>query len=99
MKKISKKQASRNAEIARIKKSLPDKCVIPYCYEYGCDLAHILPKGQYPEYYTKPENLVRMCRKHHNLFDNDIQFRQRQKHLFLQVADFDLRNAVRYFRF
>lgn len=99
MNKISKKQSRRNAEIARIKKSLPDKCVIPYCYCKGVDLCHILPKGQYPEYYTKPENLVRMCRKHHILFDNDIDFRQRQKHLFLQVSEFDLKNAMKYFRF
>ena len=98
MNKVSKKQSKRNAEIARIKKELPDRCAIPFCYKHGSDLAHLLPKSTHPEYYTKKENLVRMCREHHNLYDTDIDFRQKQKHFFKQIASFDLKAAVKYFR-
>lgn len=98
MKKVSSKQAIRNRELAKIKKELPAKCAVPFCYEHGCDLAHLLPRSQYPEYCTKKENLVRICRTHHNLYDNDIEFRQKQKQFFSQIAEFDLRAAMKYFR-
>lgn len=97
MRKVSKKQAKRNRELAKIKKGLPEKCAIPYCYRKGIDLCHILPKSRYPEYYTEPKNLIRMCREHHTLFDYDKDFRRKQKHIFQQVADLDFREAVRHF--
>lgn len=47
MKQISAKQQQRNKELQKIKNNLEKIC--------GCqgnDLAHILPKSLYPEYYT-----------------------------------------------
>lgn len=67
MKKISNKQQRRNRELSAIKAQLPKVCVI--CGRYGNDLAHILPKSLYPEYYTDKRNLVIMCRNHHNEFE------------------------------
>ena len=97
LKLISEKQKIKNKEIAKIKKSLSNICVISGCNNFGCDLAHLLNKGNYPEYYTKKENLVRMCRCHHDHFDKSIEFRHEQIDLYEQVASFDLRAANKYF--
>ena len=97
LKQVSKKQSSKNAELAKIKRDLPDICIIPECCSKGDDLCHLLPKSLYPEYYTKKENLVRMCRMHHNLFDDYKDFRQKQTFLFNQVAEFDEMAANKYF--
>ena len=99
MKKVSEKQAKRNKELIKIKNGLPEKCAIPYCYKLGTDLAHILPKSRFPEYYTEPKNLVRLCREHHTLFDYDKDFRRMQKDIFKQVAELDFKEAVKHFDF
>ena len=97
--RVSKKQSAKNAQLAKIKKELSPICVIPYCGCEGVDLCHLLPKSLYPEYYTKRENLVRMCRRHHNKFDDSLLFRQLQTELFKQVASFDERAAIKYFNY
>ena len=97
IKQVSAKQSVKNAELTKIKKSLPSNCIIPDCDCKGIDLCHLLAKSLYPEYYTKEENLVRMCRIHHNLFDDCKEFRQKQTFLFNQVAEFDEMAANKYF--
>lgn len=97
MKQVSTKQASKNRELAKIKSGLPKRCF--YCGGYGNELMHILPKSIFPEYYTKPENLTIGCNMHHDLFDNNISFRQKQTKLFNQIVAFDRRAAIRYFKF
>lgn len=98
MKKLSNKQKLRNAEVARIKASREKVCVI--CGSYGNDLAHILPKDLFPEFYAEPLNLVILCRKHHVMFDDDtnIEFRQKQVDLYNQVKELDLLGANRHFK-
>ena len=96
MRKVSLKQAKLNRELYRLK-SLKEKiCVI--CGNEAHDHAHLLPKSLYPEYYTEPRNLVIMCRTHHNKFDNDIEFRQKQIELFDQAYGIDKKAARKYFR-
>ena len=94
--KVSGSQRRKNAEIAKIKNSLQKVCVI--CGNYGNDLCHLLNKGRYPEHYTEPLNLVIMCRRCHNYYDNDIEFRRRQRKLFKRVFSFDQKAAIRYFK-
>lgn len=96
MKKVSTKQAARNREVARLKALMPHHCVI--CGRSGGDAAHLLPKSIYPEYYTHPLNLVILCREHHRLYDDNVEFRRRQTKLFNQVSRFDEQAARRYFR-
>ena len=97
--RMSEKQSAKNAQLAKIKKDLPSICVIRECNWAGVDLCHLLPKSLYPEYYLKKENLVRMCRRHHNLFDDVVLFRQYQTDLFKQVASFDEMAANKYFNY
>ena len=94
--KTSAAQRRKNVELANIKTKLVKQCVI--CGNYGNDLCHLLNKGRYPEHYTEPLNLAIMCRQCHNLFDNDIEFRRRQKKLFKRVFSFDQKGAIRYFK-
>lgn len=98
--KVSAKQADKNSELAKIKKSLPDICAIMNCCTVGTkfDLCHLLPKGPYPEHYLKRENLVKMCRLHHRLFDDYKEFRQLQTNLYEQVKTFDEIAANKYFQ-
>lgn len=96
MRKVSTKQAARNREVARIKSQLPLFCAI--CGKPANDAAHLLPKSIYPEYYTHPLNIVILCREHHRLYDDDVEFRRRQTKLFNQVCRFDEQAARRYFR-
>ena len=96
MRKVSIKQLARNREIAKIKKTLLPVCVI--CGRPATDLAHLLPKSVWPEYYTLPENLRMMCRKHHTLYDDDLSFRQQQTELIEAVKSFDEMAALRYFK-
>ena len=95
MKRISKKQAQRNREIARIKQSLPPVCAI--CGKPAVDAAHLVPKSLYPEHYTNPLNIVGLCRECHNKFDGSLAFRQRQKHLIERGKSFDKCAANRHF--
>ena len=63
MKQVSKKQAKKNTELARIKKDLSKRCY--FCGMSGNDLMHILPKSIFPEYYCEEWNLIIGCRFHH----------------------------------
>lgn len=96
LQRISTKQKAKNQEVAKIKAELPKRCAI--CGQVGNDLAHLLPKSIYPEYYTKRENLVILCRRCHEEYDNNLSFRQQQYHLIEQVKAFDALAANRYFR-
>ena len=82
---ISRKQASDNRILAKIKAGMSPICVI--CGGQGCDLMHILSRARFPQYCTKEWNLVIGCREHHNLFDNNIYFRKEQKHLYDRVIN------------
>ena len=96
LKSVSKKQAVRNRELSKIRENLSETCVI--CGKRSCDLAHLLPRSLYPEYYTNPLNIVGLCRECHNKYDNNLAFRQRQKRLIERVKSFDECAANRYFR-
>lgn len=95
MKNVSKKQARINAELAKIKSSLPKRCVI--CGREGNDLSHILPRSLYPEYQTDPRNLQILCRECHVRFDNDREFRKKQIRIVEQAKQIDECAANRYF--
>lgn len=95
MRKVSNKQAAKNREIAKIKKTLSPFCVI--CGRRGGDLAHLVPKSCYPEHYTNPLNLAVMCRDCHDAYDADIDFRKQQTELIERVKSFDTLAAIRYF--
>lgn len=99
MKQISQKQKQRNREVAKIKKALPPFCAI--CgkkeEEHTLDAAHLLPKSCYPEHYTNPLNIVKLCRVCHNSYDNDKEFRKKQTKLINQVKSFDEAAAYRYY--
>lgn len=101
MKKVSEKQAIKNRLIAQSKKRLID--------EYGCrcqicgsrfliQLAHLLPKSRYPEYYLEPENHALFCQDCHFLYDNDIDFRQHQEWAYRKIKIFDELAANKYFK-
>lgn len=94
--KVSKKQAKKNREIAKIKMSLSAICVV--CKTRPTiDPAHLLPRSTYPEYYTEEWNLVGMCRCCHDKYDNDLEFRKKQLHLLEIVKEHDILAANRYF--
>ena len=94
--RLSKKQGLKNSKLAKIKSELAPVCVI--CGRPGDDLAHLLPKGAYPEHYTEPLNVAILCRECHNLYDNDIEFRLKQKRLYDQICKFDKQSADKYFK-
>ena len=80
MRIISKKQQQKNNILAKIKSNLEKKCFV--CGKPANDLAHILPKSLYPEYYIEKRNLIILCRQCHDKFDNIIEFRQQQTELY-----------------
>ena len=95
MRQVSNKQAQRNREVAKRKRSLS-----PFCARGGkpaVDASHLIPKSMYPEHYTNPQNIVGLCRKCHNRYDNNLAFRQRQKRLIERVKSFAECAANRYF--
>lgn len=103
MKRKSAKQSKRDAVLASIKKNLLE--VNQRCSICGCrisypplQLMHILPRSLFPEYYTEEWNLVLGCHDCHTLFDDNVEFRQKQTHLFNQIAEHDEIGARRYFR-
>lgn len=96
IRKVSKKQEALNNEMNKIKRELPDRCCI--CGRPAVDPAHLLPRSMYPEYYTAKWNVVPMCREHHRLYDNDIEFRKQQKKLYKIVLEHDEYAAHRYFK-
>lgn len=93
---VSKNQSKLNREMEKIRKELPDRCCI--CGREAVDPAHLLPRSMYPEYYTARWNVVPMCREHHRLYDNDIDFRMQQKELYNIVLKHDECAAHRYFK-
>lgn len=95
MKKVSKQQAKKNREIAKIKKSLSPYCCI--CGAYATDPAHLLPRSMFPEYYTETWNIVPMCRKHHDRYDGDRNFRRSCTKLVEIVIGHDFEAANLYF--
>ena len=95
MKKVSKKQAHINAELAKIKSSLPKICRI--CGRSGNDLAHLLPRSMYMEYQTDPRNVMILCRECHRRFDDDRSFRRKQTKIVEQAKQIDECAANRYF--
>lgn len=88
----SKKGALKDAQNARYKKTLPKVCCI--CGGYGDDLAHVVPKSIFPQYYVSEFNLVIMCRECHVNFDNNIEYRRLQIHLCNRVIS-NVREADR----
>ncbi len=96
MKNKSDKQRKKDAALARIKKELPKVCVV--CGRAGNDLAHILPRSLYPEYYCDPRNLMILCRDCHNLYDNDIEFRKKQTKILKRAREIDELATNRYFK-
>lgn len=95
MKRVSSKQAAINAELRRIKATMGERCAI--CGGRGCDLSHILPRSLYPEYVTEPKNLQILCRRCHEAFDNDREFRREQTEIYERAKALDERAAHRYF--
>ena len=94
---ISRKQASDNRTLAKIKEGMKPVCVI--CGKYGAnDLMHLLPRSTYPQHKTNPLNLAIGCRNCHNKYDMDITFRRKQKRLYEQIKSFDEQGAYRYFK-
>ena len=96
MKQISTKQQQRNKELQKIKNNLPKICKICGCQ--GNDLAHILPKSLYPEYYTNELNLIILCRQCHDKFDNNIEFRQQKIELYNIAKQINKQAAIKYFK-
>lgn len=95
MKKVSKKKSKLDREMDKIKRSLSPYCCI--CGSYSVDPAHLLPKSMYPEYYVEKWNAVPMCREHHNLYDDNRDFRRSCTQLVEQVRQHDEKAANRYF--
>jgi 5-methylcytosine-specific restriction endonuclease McrA len=96
MKIISKKQQQKNNILTKIKSNLEKKCFL--CGKPANDLAHILPKSLYPEYYTEKRNLIILCRECHNQFDNNIEFRQQKIELYNIAKQIDEQAAKKYFK-
>ena len=83
MRKVSKSQARKNAELAKIKKEMDKVCY--FCGYYGNDLCHILPRSLFPQYYTERWNLIIACRFDHKMFDDNMSVRRRFDCLYEQV--------------
>lgn len=84
IRKVSKSQARKNAELAKIKKKMKKVCF--FCGGRGYDLCHVLPRSLMPQYYTEEWNLIIACRTHHEMFDNNIKFRKMFNSLYNQVV-------------
>ena len=98
--KVSKSQVKKNNSIAKSKSNLPDQCFFSGCFRKNTSLMHILPKGgQYCDFYEETWNHTRGCKEHHELFDNNVEFRQKQKHLYYQIKRFAKEKADNYFQF
>lgn len=81
----NKKGALKDAQNARYKKTLQKVCCV--CGGYGNDLAHVVPKSTFPQYYVSEFNLVIMCRECHVNYDNNREHRRLQKNLYSQVIN------------
>ena len=97
MKKVSNNQRLKDRELAKIKSLLPKVCFI--CgRNCNCEGAHILPRSTFPEYYTLQTNLIPLCKECHFKFDNDLEFRQNQEHIFEIAKQIDEQGAIRHFK-
>lgn len=97
MKKVSNNQRLKDRELAKIKALLPKVCFI--CgRNCNCEGAHIFPRSTFPEYYTLPTNLIPLCKECHFKFDNDLEFRQQQKHIFEIAKEINEQGAIRHFK-
>lgn len=98
VRKVSTRQQQINRELRIIKRELPNVCCI--CGKpCSCgDLMHLLPRSLNPEYITEPWNLAIGCRSCHDQYDNNIEFRQKQIHIFGRLKEHDEQAARRYFR-
>lgn len=91
------KHKEKAKRVAEIKKSLPEFCAICGIPCKG-DAAHLLPKSTYPQYYTEPKNIVRLCRDCHNRYDNDKAFRAERLNLLNKVREFATHEEIfRYY--
>lgn len=98
IKRESNKQRAINVELRKIKRELPDVCCICGRRCEGGDLMHLLPKSIYSEYKTERWNLAIGHRYPcHDRYDNDLSFRQQQKHIFERLKKHDEQAARRYF--
>lgn len=101
MRQVSKKQAKKNSILAKIKRNLPKRCHISGLP--GDDLAHVIPKSIFPEYYCEEWNLIILNRDVHNEYDGDRDFRRKQTDLyeraFKNVKEEDKGRVMRYFGF
>jgi hypothetical protein len=99
MRQVSKSQAAKNREVARIKKTKPDVCIFCGLPIRGqSDLIHILPKSTHPQYYTEPLNLWKAHRHCHQFFDDSKQYRQGQTHIIEIAKQYATKEEInRYF--
>ena len=95
MKQKSRKQRMIDHELAKIKQTMRQQCVI--CGVHANDLSHILPRSLYPEYQTDRRNLQILCRSCHVKFDDDRNFRREQKDIIEQAREIDELATNRYF--
>lgn len=84
MKKVSRKQAKKNAELQKIKNKMEKRCY--FCGGYGNELMHVLNRSTFPQYYTEEWNLVIGCQVHHDVFDYSVEFRKKYNSLYCQVV-------------
>lgn len=97
IRQVSNKQRAINVELRKIKRELPDVCCICGRRCEGGDLMHMLPRSLFPEHITERWNLRIGCRECHNLYDNNLAFRQQQKGIFEHLRKHDEQAARRYF--
>ncbi len=99
MRKVSKKQARKNNILSRIKRGLPKRCY--FCGRKGNDLAHVLPRSIFGEYYVEEWNLRIACRECHDDYDQHRDYRSKQEELFKiaykNVKDKDKGRVLKYF--
>lgn len=97
MKKISNKRAAQERILKKYRdEELPRFCEI--CGRPASDLAHLLPRSLYGEYYTEKWNCHALCRDCHNKFDADPEFRKQQTKLYNEVKQHDEKAARHHFR-
>ena len=96
MRQISKHRAKKLREFDAVKRNLSEYCCI--CGRTATDAAHLLPRSLYPEYYSEDWNIVPMCREHHDRFDKDREFREKQVKFYMQVSRHDKLAANRHFK-
>jgi hypothetical protein len=95
MKKVSTKQAAKNREVALIKATKPDICVFCGVFCGNADLAHLLPKSVFPQYYTEERNLWKAHRFCHTKFDDGTkEYRATFTHIVEIVRSFATKGEV-----